>query len=620
MSGYTRMRSTVGTLRQRGVVGRWLILTVLVVSLTAATVLLPVATAEPGTDLTVTNVTPADSGVSAGETLPVDIEVNNTDTTNSTTQTLSLAVDTDYDPDSPNFTVINETTVSLNASETTTRSLSYDTEVGDGEEIELRATTDDDSNGTTTTATISDDPPADPGTYRGTITASDGIDAPVGTTLTASVDGEPQDTITVETRGEYGDTAFNDSLVVAADADEADVNFTVEGIEATNSPVRHEATDNVVNLTFPDRTFRAPIAVSINDSASELSVTESESISVAVDLENTLTDTTLTENISASIAGSTQASQSVTIEPGETDSITLTFPADPAFDNETLTVTSEKGSDTRELAVSLDPIDVETVEDFETTHEFIGVVRDPDDLGVTASVRANETPITGDVTVRILRDGTVLYDAGKTAVTNGSVSTTVDPTGVPISTAPGQATVELGGEPAGTIELYHEVQTFSEGTHPLSVPQPAQLHVDGSFRATQWDAETGSYSSATLDPTGDFSDPSELHESIYLLADEPLRVGFEFESDGGLTVPSDETIHPGWNFIGSNYDISSNDFLSLNDDLLIGSSEVDAYSPTGEPLAGSDPVYPYDAYWVYADSTVDRGILTQGYNATARGR
>ena len=621
MSGDTHVRSTVGSLRQRGVVGRWFILTVLAVSLIAAVVLLPAVMGQQGSNLTVTDVTPVDSEVEAGDSLPVEIELNNTGSADASNQTLSLAVDTEYDPDNPNVTVVNETTVSLNASETTTRTLSYDTEVGDGEEIEVRATTGDDPDGVTATATISDDPPADPGTYRGTINTSDGIEAPVGTTVTASVDGDVQDSITVESRGEYGGTSLNDTLAVEADAGEDYVNFTVEGTEATNSPVLHEATDNVVNLTFPDGTFGAPMAVSINDTASTLNVTDLENVSVAVDLENTLTDTTLSQDISASVTGTTQASQSVTLEPGETDSIRLSFPAERSFDGEILTVASENGTDTRELTVRSELVDVDTVEDFETNHEFVGVVRDPDDLALTATVTANETPITGNVTFRLLQDETVLYDGGQIPVTNGNFSTTVDPAVLPISTPPGEATVELGGKSAGTVGLYHEIQSFPEGTHPLSIPQPAQLSIDGSFRATQWDAESGSYSSADLVQDGDFTGTAQVHNSVYLLAQEPIRVGFAFDTEGeGSTSINDEPIRPGWNFIGSNYDISSNDQLDLSTDLFVGGADVSAYSPAGEPLSSSHPILPYDAYWVYTDSTVDRGIFLPGYNATERGR
>jgi len=620
MSGHTRGRSTTGTSWQRPI-GRWLVVAVLVVSLAATVVWLPAGAAATASNLTVADVTPVDSEVEAGEPLPVEIALNNTGSTEASNQTLSLAVDTAYDPDDPNFTVINETTVSLNASETTTRTLSYDTEVGDGEEIEVRATTEDDPDGATATATISDDPPAEPGTYRGTINASGDIAAPVGTNVTARVDGDVQDTFTVETRGEYGDTGFNDTLTVEADAGEDYVNFTVDGTEATNSPVAHETTDNVVNLTFPDGTFRAPMAVSINDTESMLTVSDTDNISVVVDLENTLTDTTLTETISASVDGTTRASQEVTLGSGETDSITLTFPAETAFDDKLLTVTSEQGSDTGELTVERALVEVDSVEDFETNHEFVGVVRDPGNLTLTATVGANETPITGNVTLQVVRDGAVLYDGGQIPVENGSFAATVDPADFPIDTTTGQATVELGSEPAGTIGLYHEVESRSEGVHPISVPQPAQLHVDGEFRATKWDASSGSYSSSGLDTSGDFSTSAAVHEGLYLLSDEPIRVGFEFEpDDGGTSSPGTESITPGWTLLGSNYDISSNDYLPLIDDLSIAGADVDAYSAAGEPLDDFDRIYPYDAYWVHSDSTISRGVTTPGYNATDRGR
>jgi len=264
---------------------------------------------------------------------------------------------------------------------------------------------------------------------------------------------------------------------------------------------------------------------------------------------------------------------------------------------------------------------VDTVEDFESDHEFIGVVRDPADLQLTATLTADGQPVTGNVTVQFVRDGTVLYDAGETTVENGEFSETIDPAAFPIETPPGKSTVELGSEPAGTIGLYHEVEPRSEGIHPISVPQPAQLSVDGEFRATKWDSSTGSYSSSGLDQSGDFSTASDLHEGLYLIAEEPIRVGFEFEPESdGATAPTTESIRPGWTLLGSNYDISSNDYLAVVDDLSIAGEDVDAYSPAGEPLADSHPIYPYDAYWVYSDSTIDRGITTRGYNATARGR
>lgn len=456
-------------------------------------------------------------------------------------------------------------------------------------------------------------PPAEPGTYRGTANSSDGTPAPVGTTIVATVNGTVQDTVTIDTRGEYGGTAFEtEKLEVNATAGSSYVNFTVgdkSGPEALTSPVVHQSGDNIVNLTFPSGTFSAPLNVSINESQSNLTVSQAQNVTLAVSVENTVSES-LSQTIDATVGGTIQDTESVTVPAGATEAISLTFPAEQSFDGQVVTVNSNKDSDTATLGVF-------TVTNFTTNHEFVGVVRDPATLELTADLPSNTTSYNGTVPVRFVRNGNVLYTVGDVSVTNGSLNTTVDPTTIPAETTTGAATVEIGGVAAGEVGLYHEVRSLPAGTHAVSVPQPAQLHVDGSFAATQWDAESKSYSEAELPANGDFSDLTSLHRGLYLVSDESIRVGYEFRTDEpGKPDFGERTVHTGWNLIGSHYDISSVSPPTLTDDLQSDPAAVAA--PDGSSLTESDTIGPYQAYWAYSDSDEQRGIFPYTYNASAR--
>lgn len=97
---------------------------------------------------------------------------------------------------------------------------------------------------------VADDTPAVPASYYGSVTV-DGEPAPVGTEIDAVVDGDVQDTITVEEAGQYGGPGPFDEKLVVDDAEAGDtVEFQIDG-EPAEETVEWEPGDvREVDLTF----------------------------------------------------------------------------------------------------------------------------------------------------------------------------------------------------------------------------------------------------------------------------------------------------------------------------------------------------------------------------------
>ncbi len=98
-----------------------------------------------------------------------------------------------------------------------------------------------------------EDIPPEPATYYGEVTLS-GEPAPVGTTISAEIDGEERGSITVEERGQYGESGLGgDKLFVPGESDDEgkEVSFFAEGMELESDPetVEWESGTKNVDLT-----------------------------------------------------------------------------------------------------------------------------------------------------------------------------------------------------------------------------------------------------------------------------------------------------------------------------------------------------------------------------------
>ena len=175
-------------------------------------------------------------------------------------------------------------------------------------------------------ATAQEDPAPVPATFYGEVTI-DGEPAPAGTTITAEVDGEIRGSFTVETAGEYGGpTVDDDRLVVNGTQDDVgeEIIFRVNGEVVTTEPADvtwDSATDTEVDLIAEDLPA-AQFDLTLNETASELSVTAGDDATVAVDVTN-IGDDSGTTPVTLTRDGSAIATTTVSLDPDETTTVSL---------------------------------------------------------------------------------------------------------------------------------------------------------------------------------------------------------------------------------------------------------------------------------------------------------
>jgi len=250
---------------------------------------------------------------------------------------------------------------------------------------------------------------------------------------------------------------------------------------------------------------------------------------------------------------------------------------------------------------------------------FVGAVADEGTMTVEATGIVDDAgdPVDGEqVTV------TVGGDPVTTAtVQSGTLAATAEPSVLDLEPQDG-AEVGIHGfevtDPA-TVEIVHEVVALDAGYDPHSVPQGAELAVADVAAVTTWDPEAGSYESVT-DPT--LETPEDLHRALSLVATtDTARLGHTFETDGPPT-PGEASLAPGWNFVGSNFDISTETAQTVQDDLFgIDATQYDIFAADfSEPLDATDTVGAYEGYWVFVDGdeSVSRATLSPIYNSGDR--
>lgn len=242
---------------------------------------------------------------------------------------------------------------------------------------------------------------------------------------------------------------------------------------------------------------------------------------------------------------------------------------------------------------------------------------------------ANQTPVTVSAT-GVTTDGipscgdTVTFTVGGTAVSttttaNGTATATLSPTDIELSPQEQeQVAVGLNQTPVATqssLEVVHEVRNLSAGENPLSIPQPATLTTTGISSVTTWNSSTQTYTTVTQPAV---RSSTQLHRGVYAYGESAdARLGLTFGSNN-TSSPTTTAIRPGWNLVGSNFALDSRNATTphtLSNDLTgVPVNQVDVYNAgLSRQLHGTDTVGPFQAYWVYSNTTHNRNITHPGF-------
>ena len=290
----------------------------------------------------------------------------------------------------------------------------------------------------------------------------------------------------------------------------------------------------------------------------------------------------------------------------------------------TVTATDNFGqSRTASDAVTLDTSAVDA-SSISVDHDFVGIVKDPGSLTVTASNVVDSqgyevTDGTADITV-----------SGKTytvSVSDGNITDTIDPTDIDNTEQTGVATVSLGTATT-TVRLMHEVEGLDKGYQVGGTPMPADNVVvsDDVNDVTAYDPSNKSWGEANERRGG---------EGYYIDAEtSDARIGYTFDEDAEKKSDS-KLLEKGYNLVGASPNMNNGNTISATDDLgadldvendpnvsaLLPDSNIDdkkgidAFKNNSDGTNGVDA---YDAYWVKISSTDDyiRTTVEVAYDPT----
>jgi len=259
-----------------------------------------------------------------------------------------------------------------------------------------------------------------------------------------------------------------------------------------------------------------------------------------------------------------------------------------------------------------------TVGEIAVDAAFVGAVADERTVTVEASsvVDGDGSPVDGEqATVTVAGEPVTTGTVG-----NGSLTASFDPAVLDIPPQE-DAEVRLRGfdtSAAVTVDVVHEVLGLDAGYSLRSVPQRAELVAEDVSALTVWDAQAGTYEAVT-DPA--FDTGTELSRAVYVAAESnDARLGLTFETDDPPT-PGQVTLGPGWNFVGSNFDISTRGETTVQDDLVgIDAADYEIFTADfGEELTPNATVGAYEGYWLFADGdTPERAVLSPTYDSATR--
>ncbi|WP_445087100.1 beta strand repeat-containing protein [Halobellus sp. GM3] len=293
-----------------------------------------------------------------------------------------------------------------------------------------------------------------------------------------------------------------------------------------------------------------------------------------------------------------------------------------------------------------------------------------DEYGNAAGYQANAQ----DTTVNITTDsGTEVYSQ---TISSGSLTATTSAPdqalrtiklGTDASTSPldpdsdlsdtvetGPTTLNVDNNDASSVAtdsltIVHEAYDLNKGFQRVSLPQPAEVVTTDVNHVTTWNTSATNYDSDEIDVvTGDtVSGDAELHSGLQVSGSSAdARIGFNFSTED-TAEPGEASLEEGWNFVGTNYDIATNNNYNLADDLLsvkdiakdgsankfvmdggmnvlldAGESSDSTTSLTDAINAGSSGNGEYGTYWVYVEdpsgSEYTRQIVKTGYDPSSR--
>lgn len=251
-------------------------------------------------------------------------------------------------------------------------------------------------------------------------------------------------------------------------------------------------------------------------------------------------------------------------------------------------------------------------------------------------------------------EGTNPEDALRTVSLGDDASTSaLDPDSDITDTDVGEATLNVDNADANTVatdsnlHIAHETYDLSEGFQRISLPQPAEVATQNVNHVTTWNTSAATYDQDEIDVLTEqvVAGDTELHSGLYVNAENSnARIGFDFETSEQVNV-GQESLEAGWNLVGTNFDISTQDNIPLEEDLRTvdeisndpSSSEVvydggladilDA-SGTGDNTETLDETYgpragQFGTYWVYVEdpsdlTSAERQLIGSSYDPDQR--
>jgi subtilisin family serine protease/uncharacterized protein (DUF58 family) len=326
-------------------------------------------------------------------------------------------------------------------------------------------------------------------------------------------------------------------------------NVTLSGGETTTMTLSFAAEPGFdgqnVTISSADDTDTAPLSVAevgaftvaIDEEASNLTVTSDDQVNVTVKVANT-GETTLTQSVVADVAGDQQAStEDVELAGGETETLTLSFPADTTFDGHNVTISSADATDTAPLTVA--KVGMLTVGIDEEASNL--TVTDDETIRVTAAL-TNTGETTLSQSVRTTVAGKEQTSPQNVSLTGGETETLnlsfpadagFDGQNVTVRSADDTATAPLSVAEVGTVTV-----AIDAAASDLSVTTEDQVSVAVEVTNT---GETTLTQSVRATVAGE---QQAANESVRLAGGDTELISLAFPADAGfddqnVTVSSD---------------------------------------------------------------------------------
>ncbi|MDZ7730549.1 MAG: hypothetical protein U5K37_06030 [Natrialbaceae archaeon] len=563
------------------------------------------------------SITGTNSPVEAGDTLTVDADVTNTGD-QSDTQDITLAVDGDVDSEA----------VSLAGGDSTSVTLEWNTDQTDVGSQTATVSSDNDSDSTNVTV----EEPPEPAFFDVTIT---GTNSPVQEGQTLTVDADVSNT---------GETASTQDIALSIDGSPVDSQSVSLG-RATRTSVSLEwmtgsgdAGNSTATVSSDNDSDSAAVTVEeppesaffdVEITGTNSPVEEGQTLTVDADVTNTggLADT---QDVALSIDGSPVDSQSVSLNAGDSSSITLEWMTSTGdAGNSTATVSSENDSDSTAVTVEEPPepafFDVaitgtnSPVQEGQTLTVDADVTNTGDlsdtqdiNLAVNGDVDTQSVNLAGgDSTSVTLEFATSSGDAGNYTATVSSENDS-DSTAVTVEEPPEQAFFDVAI--TGTNTPVEEGDTLSvdadvTNTGDLAGTQDITLAVDGAVDSQSVNLAGGASTSVTLEwdtANGDAGNYTATvssdndSDSTAVSVEEPPEPAFFDVAITGTNSPVEEG-----DTLTVDADVSNTGDLSDTQDVTLAvNGDVDSQSVS---LAGGDST---SVTLEFATSSGDAGNYT----------